>query len=74
MRLMKVKQVAELLDVSERSIHNKIKNGALPVIRIAGITRIDGDKLAELLERVPTLQPTIWLGDDNAASESQRAS
>lgn len=56
MNLMKVKQVAELLDTTERTIHNKIKNNQLPVIRIAGLVRIDGDKLKDLLTRMQSPQ------------------
>ena len=49
MNLIRVKQVAKMLDITERTIWNKIKRGELPTIRVAGITRIDGDKLQALM-------------------------
>lgn len=50
MNLLRVKKVAELLDITERTIWNKIRKGELPTITVAGITRIDGDKLQVLIE------------------------
>lgn len=54
MNLLRVKKVAEILDITERTIWNKIKRGELPTITIAGITRIDGDKFQSLMDSQPT--------------------
>lgn len=74
MNLMKVKQVAELLDTSERTIHNKIKNNQLPVIRIAGLVRIDGNKLQELLTKERSSQSDRKLANADGQKRHARAS
>ena len=60
MNLLRIKTVAVLLDITERTIWNKIKRGELPTITVAGITRIDGDRLSVLMGNQPT-QSTIDL-------------
>ena len=39
-KLVKIRDVAKLLDVSERWIWHRIKDGSIPVIRLEGTTRI----------------------------------
>jgi excisionase family DNA binding protein len=63
MNLLRIKKVAELLDTTERTIWNKIRAGELPVVRVAGITRVDGDKLDRLLGQ-PAPYSMANLGDD----------
>ena len=60
MNLLRIKTVAVLLDITERTIWNKIKRGELPTVKVAGITRIDGDKLSALMG-TQLRQPTVGL-------------
>lgn len=43
--MLSVKQVAERLNLSERSILNLIKEGRLPAFRIGGVYRIEESDL-----------------------------
>lgn len=49
MNLLKIKQVAELLNTTERTVWNKIHKGDLKAYKIAGLIRVDGDRLTEML-------------------------
>ena len=46
--LLHVQQVAHLLTITARTLWHKIRKEELPVIRVAAITRINGDTLQEM--------------------------
>lgn len=49
-KLMKIRDVAKLLDVSERWVWHRIKDNSIPVIRLEGTTRIALSDLEAFVE------------------------
>ena len=49
-RLLKVKQVAEVLQLSPRTVRRMIADGRLPVIRVGRAVRVHPSAVATLME------------------------
>lgn len=50
MKLLRIPEVATILDVSEERAYELARSGALPIVRIGRQIRVDPDKLSEWLD------------------------
>lgn len=55
-KLLKPKEAAEVLSVSERTLWNLTRNEEIPAVRIGRSVRYDPDDLREWIERRKTCQ------------------
>ncbi len=55
--LLTVPQVAQLLQLSSRSLWKVVKRGDLPTVRLGRLVRIDPQDLADYLQRCKTGGP-----------------
>jgi len=50
-KLVSIKEAAELLGLSDRWVYNRIADGSIPIIRLAGATRISLADLERYIEQ-----------------------
>ena len=67
MKLLQVKQVAEMLAVTPRTVRTKIKQGSLPVVHVAGLTRIDAEMLQDIISLQLAQYPQALAQQDRQA-------
>lgn len=63
MRLLRITEVAEMLDVPVARAYEMARNGTLPVVRIGRQVRIDPEKLKEWIDSGGSPLPGGWRRD-----------
>lgn len=57
LRLFTYQDVAEILECSEKSVFNRVKDGALQPIRIGRLVRFSEKSIEDFLERSKQIEP-----------------
>ena len=61
-RLLNVKEIAEFLGVSERTVWSWVYTGEIPYIRVRRTVRFDPERVVAALERQNPKTPEIRVG------------
>ena len=60
MKLLRVAEVALILDVPTARAYELARTGVLPVVRVGRQVRVDGEKLREWIDDGGTPLPGVW--------------
>jgi len=63
MKLMRIPEVAKILDVSVERAYELARTGAMPVVRLGRQLRVNSEQLAEWMKRGGTPLPGGWRHD-----------